>query len=242
MRISSARSWSPPLPSPTRRRHERCLPVEASGNSAAPTIPEFLSRVPRRPVAVISTPTTSERRRPTMTKPTSTEKVVPITVGNPASATAFVIDQSHMEDFATEAEENSSVVERRRPPRGMYFTVLPEDKGKPMQNRGYFFQLEIPGRDPYLVTPEIAKKHSEEDVIRPILLVRYVTMSGEEALWPIKLTPPDSKANGWNTSALNIVEIAASGKWVRIVSKQKNGAYRHTISKKSLTEEVPKFR
>ena len=176
-----------------------------------------------------------------MTKPTSTEKVVPITVGNPASATAFVIDQSHMEDFATEAEENSSVVEVRRPPRGMYFTVLPEEKGKPMQNRGYFFQLEIPGRDPYLVTPEMAKKHSEEDVIRPILLVRYVTMSGEEALWSIKLTPPDSKANSWNTSALNIVEIAASGKWVRIVSKQKNGAYRHTISKKSLTEEVPKF-
>src|SRR5215469_4941078 len=59
----------------------------------------------------------------------------------------------------------------------------------------------------------MAKKHSEEDVIRPILLVRYVTMSGEEALWPIKLTPPDSKANSWNTSALNIVEIAASGKW-----------------------------
>jgi hypothetical protein len=28
-----------------------------SGNSIAPTIPEFLSRVPRRPVAVISTPT-----------------------------------------------------------------------------------------------------------------------------------------------------------------------------------------
>src|SRR5262249_2540899 len=137
----------------------------------------------------------------TMTKPTSTEKVVPITVGNPASAAAFAIDQSHMEDFATEAEENSSVVEGRRPPRGMYFTVLPEEKGKPMQNRGYFFQLEIPGRDPYRVTPEMAKKHSEEDVIRPILLVRYVTMSGEEALWPIKLTPPDSKANSWNTSA-----------------------------------------
>src|SRR5439155_22437364 len=74
-----------------------------SANSIAPTISEFLSRVPRRPVAVISTPTTSERRRPTMTKPTSTEKVVPITVGYPASAASFIIDQSHMEDF-TKAE------------------------------------------------------------------------------------------------------------------------------------------
>jgi hypothetical protein len=211
-----------------------------SGNSIAPTISEFLSRVPRRPVAVISTPMTSERRRLTMTKPTSTEKVVPITVGNPASAASFVIDQSHMEDF-TEAEEKSSVVEVRRPPKGTYFTVLPEEKGKPMVNRGYFFLLEIPGCDPYLVTPEIAKEHSEEDVIRPILFVRYVTMLGEEALWPIKLTPPDSKSNSWNTSALNIVEVAASGKWVRIVSKQKNGQYRHTVSPKNFEQEAPKF-
>jgi hypothetical protein len=175
-----------------------------------------------------------------MTKPTSSEKVVPLTVGNPASAAAFVIDQSHMEDF-TEAEEKSSVVEVRRPPRGTYFTVLSEEKGKPMVNRGYFFLLEIPGRDPYLVTPEIAKEHSEEDVIRPILFVRYVTMLGEEALWPIKLTPPDSKSNSWNTSALNIVEVAASGKWVRIVSKQKNGQYRHTVSPKTFEQEAPKF-
>src|SRR5262245_53431743 len=116
MRISSARSWSPPLPSPTRRRHERCLPVEASGNSIAPTIPEFLSRVPRRPVAVISTPTTSERRRPTMTKPTSTEKVVPITVGNPnpTSIASFIIDQSHMEDYTKAEEEKSSMVKVER--------------------------------------------------------------------------------------------------------------------------------
>jgi len=51
--------------------------------------------------------------RPIMTKkPISTEKVVPITVGNPASAAAFIIDQSHMEDFAN-PEADSLVVECR---------------------------------------------------------------------------------------------------------------------------------
>ena len=211
------------------------------GDGIAPPIPEFLSRVTATAGCPSSTPVTSSPEiGPAMTKPTSSEKVVPLTVGNPASAAAFVIDQSHMEDF-TEAEEKSSVVEVPRPPRGTYFTVLSEEKGKPMVNRGYFFLLEIPGRDPYLVTPEIAKEHSEEDVIRPILFVRYVTMLGEEALWPIKLTPPDSKSNSWNTSALNIVEVAASGKWVRIVSKQKNGQYRHTVSPKTFEKEAPKF-
>jgi hypothetical protein len=148
-----------------------------------------------------------------MSKSASTEKVVPLTVGNPTSAAAFVIDQSHMEDFG-DPEEKSSVVACCRPPRGIFFTVPPEDKDKntPMKNRVYVFLLEIPGRDPYLVAPEVAKEHSEEDVIRPILLVRYVTMAGEEALWPLKLTPPDSKSNSWNKSALDILGIASSGK------------------------------
>ena len=172
-------------------------------------------------------------------KPSSTEKVVPITVGNPASAASFIIDQSHMEDFTKAEEEKSSVVEVKRPPKGTYFTVPAEKEGNP--NRAFVFLLEIPGRDPYLVTPAIAKEHSEEDVIRPILLVRYVTMLGEEALWPVKLTPPDQKTNNWNTSAKNIVEVAASGKWVRIVSKQKNGQYRHIVSPKKFEEEAPKF-
>jgi hypothetical protein len=101
--------------------------------------------------------------------------------------------------------------------------------------------LEIPGRDSYLVAPEIAKEKNDEDVIRPILLVRYVTMAGEEALWPLKLTPPDAKTNAWNLSALNVLEIASSGKWVRIVSHQKQGHYRHQVSKKTFEEVPPRF-
>jgi hypothetical protein len=76
-------------------------------------------------------------------------------------------------------------------------------------------------------------------VIRPVLIVRYVTMAGEEGLWPLKLNRSDSKANPWNTSALNILEMAASGKWVRIVSQKKN--FRHQVSKKTLEEVPPKF-
>jgi hypothetical protein len=173
-------------------------------------------------------------------KPASTEKVVPITVGNPnpTSIASFIIDQSHMEDYTKAEEEKSSVVEVKRPPRGTYFTVPKEEKDKP--NSLFVFLLEIPGRETYLLTPAIAKKHSDEDVIRPILLVRYVTMLGEEALWPLKLDPPDAKPNKWNTSAKNVVKDA-TGAWVRLISKQKEGQYRHSISPTSIETEKPKF-
>jgi hypothetical protein len=173
-----------------------------------------------------------------MTKPT--EKVVPITVGNPnpTSIASFIIDQSHMEDYTKAEEEKSSVVEVKRPPKGTHFTVPKAEEGKP--NSMFVFLLEMPGRETYLVTPTIANQHSDEDVIRPILLVRYVTMLGEEALWPVKLTPPDQKANNWNTSAKDIVE-KATGAWVRLISKQKNGQYRSITSPTTIEKEKPKF-
>jgi hypothetical protein len=175
-----------------------------------------------------------------MTKPASTEKVVPITVGNPSSSTiaSFIIDQSHMEEYTKAEEEKSSTVEAKRPPKGTFFTIPKEEEGKP--NSIYVFLLEMPGRETYLVTPEIAKGHSDEDVIRPILLVRYATMLGEEGVWPVKLDAPDQKPNTWNTSAKHIVE-KATGAWVRLISKQKNGQYRYSISPKSIEVEKPKF-
>jgi hypothetical protein len=173
-----------------------------------------------------------------MTKPASTEKVVPITVGNPSSIASFIIDQSHMEEFTKAEEEKSSTAKSERPPKGTYFTVPKAEKDKP--NSLYVFLLEMPGRETYLVTPETAKKHSDEDVIRPVLLVRYVTMLGEEGLWPVKLDAPDQKPNTWNTSAKRIVE-KATGAWVRIISKQKNGQYRYVESPIKIEEEEPKF-
>ena len=143
-----------------------------------------------------------------------------------------------MAEVFADPEAKNSVVECRRPPKGIFFTVSAET-GKPWQNRNYYFLLQIEGRDPYIVDPGIAKQKSEEDTIRPVLIVRYVTMAGEEGLWPVKLNPPEGKANAWNTSALNILEIAA-GKWVRIVSVGKKH-YRHSVSRKTLEEVPPKF-
>jgi hypothetical protein len=161
----------------------------------------------------------------------------PITVGNPASAASLAIDQSHMEDF-TNPETRSSVVECQRPPKSIFFTVRAEN-GKPWQDRAFYFLLQMEGRDSYIVSPDVAKQKEEEDTIRPVLIVRYVTMAGEEGLWPLKLDPPDGKSNRWNSSALNILELAASGKWVRIVSLKKD--YRHQVSKKTFDEVPPKF-
>ena len=166
--------------------------------------------------------------------------VAPVTVGNPSSAADLAIDQAHLEEYASPGSE-SAVVECERPPKGIFFTVLPEEPGKPWQNRSFYFLLEMPGRDAFIVAPAIAKQKQEEDTIRPVLLVRYVTMAGDEGLWPLKLNPSDGKSNAWNTSALNILELAESGKWVRIVSGKNQKHYRHQVSKKTLKEVPPKF-
>jgi hypothetical protein len=158
-------------------------------------------------------------------------------VGNPAAAASLAIDQAHMEELAN-PDAKSSVVECQRPVKGIFFTARPELK-KPWRDRAFYFLLQLEGRDPYIVAPEIAKKkQDEEDTIRPVMLVRYVTMAGEEGLWPLKLDPPDGKSNAWNTSALNILALAEKG-WVRIVSMRKH--YRHQISNKTLAETPPKF-
>jgi hypothetical protein len=165
-------------------------------------------------------------------------KIAPTTVGNPFDIAGLAIDQDHLEELA-DPDSKSSVIECRRPPRGIMFTVMPELE-KPWKNRGFYWVLEMEGRDPYLVLPAIAekKREEEEDTIRPLMLVRYVTMAGDEGLWPVKLNPSDGKSNAWNTSALNILALAEKG-WVRIISSKKN--FRHQPSKITLERSPPKF-
>ena len=165
------------------------------------------------------------------------DPVGPIAVGKPDDAASMAIDQKHMEAY-TNADTEPGVVECRRPPKGQFFTVLPEEEGN-WRNRAYYFILETEGRDPHLVAHAIAEaKKDDEDTIRPIMLVRYVLMNDTEGLWPVKLNPPDGKANRWNTSAMTALRTAESGKWVRLISK---GEYRYSVSKKTLEETPPRF-
>jgi hypothetical protein len=163
---------------------------------------------------------------------------LPINVGNPASAASLAIDQSHMEEFAN-AEERSTDVRFGKPPKGMFFAVRAETT-KPWKDRAFYFLLEMEGRDPLIVAPDVAKQKiaEGEDVIRPILIVRYVTMAGEEGLWPLKLDKPDTKSNRFNKSALMILEEAEK-RWVRLISAK--GHYRFNPSKKTFEEQRPKF-
>jgi hypothetical protein len=169
---------------------------------------------------------------------TAMSKIAPVTVGNPFNVASLAIDQDHLEELA-DPDAKSSVVECRRPPKGLMFTVRPEPQ-KPWKDRGFYWVLEMEGRDPFLIVPAVAekKKDEEADVIRALLLVRYVTMAGDEGLWPVKLNPADGKSNAWNTSALNILSLAEKG-WVRIMSAKKH--YRHQPSKITLEATPPKF-
>jgi hypothetical protein len=161
---------------------------------------------------------------------------LPISVGNPMAADLLAIDQAHMEEFAS-AEEKSFDVRIEKPPKGHYFTVCVEPV-KPWKDRAFFFLLEMEGRDSYIVAPAIAKLKADEDVIRPVLLVRYVRMAGEEGLWPLKLDKPDAKSNRYNKTALEVLEEAEKG-WVRLISAK--GHYRYSVSRKTLERTPPKF-
>jgi hypothetical protein len=160
----------------------------------------------------------------------------PINVGNPMDAASLAIDQSHLEEFAS-VEEKSDHVRCDKPPKGIYFTVRAE-KTKQWKDRGFYYMLQIEGRDPYLVAPHIAKLKKDEDVIRPILIVRYVTMAGEEGLWPLKLDQPDGKTNNWNKSAQKVLELAES-KWVRLISGK--GHYNYMVSRRTFEQTPPRF-
>jgi hypothetical protein len=164
-----------------------------------------------------------------------------VTAVNPSRASAFAIPQDHMQELLTEGGGTSSAVECRRPPKGHFFTVQSETGGV-WENRGFYFLLEIEGRDAYLVDPRLAKekldRQEDDDVIRPVLLVRFVTMAGVEGLWPVKLDRGE-KTNAWNVSARNILRIAEGQAWVRIVSSK--GQYQHQQSRKSWSDVPPRF-
>ena len=87
---------------------------------------------------------------------TVASKIAPITVGNPASAASLAIDQDHLEELVS-SDSQSSVVECKRPPKGIFFTVRPEPE-KPWKDRGFYWLLEMEGRDPYFVAPTIAER------------------------------------------------------------------------------------
>jgi hypothetical protein len=164
-------------------------------------------------------------------------KVAPITVGNPDSAADLSIDQSHLEEYAT-AEARSSAVECRRPPKGHYFCVRPEPDKERWKDRKFYYILELEGYDPHIVTPDIAKQKSGEDVIRPLLLCRYVTMIGVEGLWPVKLNSSEGRSNAWNSSARIALELAET-KWIRLISAKTE--YRSQPSDIALADKPPQF-
>ena len=135
-----------------------------------------------------------------------------------------------MEEFAM-VDEGPAEVTCAKPPKGVFFTVRAEVT-KPWQDRGYYFLLEMKDRDPYLIAPAIAQMKKEEDVIRPVLIVRYVTMAGEEGLWALKLDQSEGRS-------MTVLRVADEGKWVRLISAK--GRYGHNVSKKTFELTPPRF-
>ena len=164
------------------------------------------------------------------------EAIAPIAVGM-RKASALAISQDHMEEFAT-ADEGPAEVSCARPPQTVFFTTCPETS-KPWQNRRFYYWMEVEDYDiPFLVEETIAKKKklAGETIIRPVLIVRYVTMAEVEGLWALKLDL-DGKTNNWNKSAKKILGLADEGKWIRMLSGK--GQYNHIVSPTTFEETPP---
>ena len=92
----------------------------------------------------------------------------PISVGNPLTAADLAIDQSHMEEFATDRGRPARCARApsRRRASSSPCARRPASRGRTAR---FYFLLEMKDRDPYIVAPAIAKLKKEEDVIRPVL-------------------------------------------------------------------------
>ena len=95
----------------------------------------------------------------------ATAAFAPVDLGEPSDAASLVIDQKHMEDYL-KTDMHPGIVQCARPPKGTFFTVLPEKPNETWGNRAFYFLLEPAGRDPYLVSSTIAnKKKDDEDTL-----------------------------------------------------------------------------
>jgi hypothetical protein len=185
------------------------------------------------PAEAVIEPEASDKSESKRTATKATAEPVE-TVGDLADIASLAIDQKHAEAFANE-DEAPPFLGCRKPPKGVYFTVRKETPGEKWKDRGLFFVLEIEGRDLYLVAANIANLKKEEDVIRPLLITRFVTMAGEEGLWPTKLDQPDTKSNRWNRTAQKAL-AAAENQWIRLINAK---TYWHWKSSPQTLEEKP---
>ena len=106
----------------------------------------------------------------------------------------------------------------RKPGRQDFIRVHPEES--------YYLATAVlelkEDRETYLVIPELWPDLSQE--IIPKALFTAISKQGVLTLWPVRLPGEDGKLDQWNTSALEIAELAKS-KWVRVVSNMALGAY-----------------
>ena len=141
----------------------------AGGPEKSPTIEE--ANMATRTIKATETETVSALKEST---------ALPISVGNPMAADSLR-SISRTWRSSPPPRRSPPMSSASKPPKGVFFTVRPEPV-KPWQDRAFYFLLEMKDRDPYIVAPAIAKQKKDEDVIRPVLIVRYVTMAGEEGL------------------------------------------------------------
>lgn len=67
-----------------------------------------------------------------------------------------------------------------------------------------------------------------EGELVPKVLYPYITIRGVLKVWPIKLPDADGNLDEYNSSALEIAEIARD-KWVRVASNKYAGVYEHFV-------------
>lgn len=124
----------------------------------------------------------------------------------------------------------------RKPNRQDFIRVHPDDS--------YHIETAVlelkEDREIYLVSQELRPELYQE--IIPKVLFTYINKQGVLGVWPVRLPGEDGKLDQWNTSALEIAQLAKT-KWLRVVSNMSLGAYEAFIATGDFPEpEFPNMR
>ena len=164
----------------------------------------------------------NEKKKPETTE-TSAAVTAPITpVPDEASLNADLWATTQISPKVEESlvgVQTITTVPVKKPRSGQWIYINPDAAWR---REVYALEVGEIEKETWLVHPSLFP-HLEDELSRR-LLVAYAVKGGGTCLWPVKVPVEGARANGWVSSAWEVINTR-SGRWIKIVSNQAVGAY-----------------
>lgn len=135
-----------------------------------------------------------------------------------------LVDSHQDIDYLTLMPENVTAgVEVRKPKKHEYVRVHPDTALR----RVAPLLCDEENREFYMFDPNL--QDGVEDMVRQVLLLPTMTLTGEELLWPLRIPDESGRLDGWSKSA-QVGAKTAETQWVRLASNMKAGSYRILVA------------